>query len=203
MAITNGYCTLSEARARLGITDVSDTTDDINIEMIVEAVSRLIDEYCGRHFYKDSADATRYFTAEFTDYLDAGDLVSVTTIKADEDGDRTYERTWAATDYDLTPYDADDWGKPYTAVETAPNGNYAFPLIAKGVQIVGKWGWPAVPKTITEACLLQVERLFKRKDAIFGVIGSGEMGQLMVIPTIDPDVVVLLRPYIKLRIGGV
>lgn len=197
------YCTLAAARGRLSITDAEDTTDDTKLESIITAVSRMIDEYCGRHFYVDAADATRYFTAEWPDRLECGDLTSVTTVKID-DGGRTYGTTWAATDYDLTPFDADDWGKPYTAIETTPNGKYAFPVgLAKAVQIVGKWGWPAVPTPIEEACLLQTERLFKRKDAIFGVMGAAEMGQMIVIPKLDPDVELLLRGYQVLKVGGV
>jgi hypothetical protein len=42
-------------------------------------------------------------------------------------------------------------------------------------------------------------RLYKRKDAPFGVVGStsAEMGQLMVIPKLDPDVKFLLDAYKK------
>lgn len=203
MTITNGYCTLANARGRLSITSSGDTTDDTKIENIVMAVSRTIDNYTGRHFYVDAADATRYFTAEWDDLLECGDLVSVTTVKTD-DGNRTYSTTWAATDYDLTPFDADDWGQPFTAIEVSPNGRYAFPVgLAKGVQVIGKWGWSAVPTPIEEACLLQTERLFKRKDAIFGVMGASGMGQMIVIPKLDPDVELLLRGYCLLRIGGV
>ena len=198
------YATLALVRARLGITVEADTDDDTKIESIITAVSRLIDNYCGRHFYVDSADATRYFTAEYSDLLEPGDLVSVTTLTSDGDGDRTYETTWTvSTDYDLTPFNADDFSEPFTAIETTPAGRYVFPRgVKKGVCIIGKWGWPAVPKPVAEACMLQSERLFKRKDALFGVMGSGDMGQIMAIAKLDSDVELLLRGYVKLRIGG-
>lgn len=203
MTITNGYATLAEARARFGITDGSDTTDDSIIEAVIEAVSRQIDNYCGRRFYVTGSDETRYFTAVHSEYLDAGDIVSITNIYADEDGDRTYEKTWTATDFDLLPFNAALDSNPYTQIEITPNGDYAFPSGPKAVKIVGKWGYPSVPDAINEACLIQSFRIFKRKDAPFGVVGSAEMGQLMVISKLDPDVKMLLDPFRKMDVLGV
>jgi hypothetical protein len=203
VGITNGYATLAELRARLGITDGSDTTDDAVIEAVIEAVSREIDKYCGRRFYVTDSDETRYFTAEFSDVLFAGDIVSISSLQSDEDGDRTYEETWATTDYDLLPFNAALDNEPYTRLGITPDGDYAFPTIPKAVKIVGKWGWPAVPDAINEACLLQSIRIFKRKDAPFGVVGSADLGQLQVISRIDPDVKMLLDQYRKFDMVGI
>ena len=204
MTITAGLVTLSEIRARLGF-PTDHTEDDTVLESVVMAVSRLVEGYCGRKFYADTADATRYYTAEFADVLFLeDDLISVTTLKTDGDGDRTYETTWATTDYDLEPLNATVDGQPYTRISTTPAGRYTFPSIAKSVQIVGKFGYAAaVPYPVKEACLLQCERLFKRKDAIFGVAGATEMGQMIPIAKLDPDVEFLLRPYLRVRVGGV
>ena len=197
------YCSIPEARARLGIVNAMDTGDDGKLVSIIDAVSALIDNYCGRRFYADADDVTRYFTAEYSDHLDADDLVSITSLKTDSVGDRVYETTWAPRDYDLTPFNAVADGKPYVAIEVTPGGHFSFPVgVAKSVRIAGKWGWPAIPAPIREACLLQVERLFKRGDAIFGVAGSGELGQMVVISSLDPDVKLLLSGYKKLRIGA-
>jgi hypothetical protein len=203
MTITNGYCTLAEFKARFYPAGLTDTTDDTVIENVIEAVSRQIDNYAGRRFYVTGSDETRYFTAEESEYLSAGDVVSITTLSTDENDDRVYERTWAATDYDLTPYNAALDGLPYTRLEITPNGSYAFPTGAKSVKIVGKWGYPATPDAINEACLIQAIRLFKRKDAPFGVMGSAEMGQLVVIPRLDPDVKMLLDPFRKFDVVGI
>ncbi len=198
MAITNGYATLAEIKARLGITD---TTDDTILESVVEAISRMIDDYCARHFYQSST--TRYFTAEWGDLLRVPDLVSVSSLKTDDDGDRVYETVWATSDYDLVPYNASELSKPYTRIEVTPNGNYSFPTTPKGVEIIGTWGWPAIPKPIKEACLLQAQILFKRKDAIFGVIGGGELGQPLRITGLDPQVQRLLAPFRRVGLEAV
>ena len=196
MTITNGYATLAEYKAQFFPTDQSDTADDATIELVIEAASRAIDDHCFRRFYKNTVDETRYYSAEFDNILFVDDLVSITTLKTDEDGDRTYEQTWVATDYDLQPFNASLKSEPYGWIETTPNGSYSFPNTAKGVQIVGVFGWPSTPKQIKEACLLQAHRLFKRKDAPFGVAGTGELGQVVMINKLDPDVLSLLSPWV-------
>lgn len=203
MAITNGYCTLAEVKARLGI-ETADTADDTKLENMIEGISRALDELCCRRFYSDGSDATRYFTAEISEAVDPGDMVALTTLATDDNGDRTYENTWAPTDYDLEPYNAALDSKPYTEIAVTPQGVYSFPSgIKKGVKIIGKWGWPSTPESINEACLLLTEKLFKRKDAIFGVVGMPGMGELKQIIRDDPEVNLLVMPYRRLDILGV
>ena len=198
MAITNGYCTLAEARAQIGITDATDTTDDSMIEAKVEAISRAIDAATGTRFYRNSEDETRYYTATNTIVLECpDDIGSLTTVKTDSDGDRTYEHTWAATDYDKTPFNAALDGRPYTTLEVTPAGRYSWPTIARGIELVGKFGYAATtPVAIKAACLLAMQKLFKRKDAPFGVEGSGDLGIMTLMKT-DPDLQALLTPFIR------
>lgn len=202
--ITNGYATLAEIRPRLGFVTV-DNADDTMLEGIVMAVSRWIDQYCGRRFFTTSSDETRHYTAEDGGLLFLpDDLISVSTLSTDEDGDRIYERTWASTDYDLEPANAAMDGLPYSRISVPPAGRYRFPWSAKGVKIAGQFGWgTTAPTPIKEACLLQCERLYKRKDAPFGVMGSAEMGQVLVIPKLDPDVAIMLASYVRYSIAGV
>jgi hypothetical protein len=196
MAITNGYATLQELKLRL---DITDSGADTVLEDVVEAASRTIDGWCSRTFYAETA--TRYLTAEMIDALFLpSDLIAVTTLKTDEDGDRVYETTWDTSDYDLDP----DGGPPYTAIYPTINGSYLFPTHRRGIQIAGSWGYAAtVPEAVREACLLQAARLFKRMDAPFGIAGSSDLGQLQAISAIDPDVKQLVMPYRKFAIMGV
>ena len=189
MSTTNGYCTLAELRSSMGITDATDVTDDAHLERAIEAASRAIDDECGRRFFLDSSATARYYTAEDGDHLRIDDVGSSTSfaVATDSDGDRTYESTWAATDYDMLPDNASVKGLPWTALEVTPNGVYSFPTVRRGCKITAYWGWPAVPKPIKSAAIIQAMRYFKRKDAIFGVMGTAETGQ-MVLPALDPDV---------------
>ena len=199
MTITNGYCTQPEFKERLWPIGVVDAQYDTLLDQVATAVSRLIDGYCGRRFY--AVTETNYFTRTTPYVVLVEDLLTVTTLKTDADGDRTYESTWAATDYDLEPYNAARLSpaRPYTRIVTAPNGVYTFPNVRKGIEIAGSWGFSATtPPAVKEACLLQCARLYLRKDTPFGVTGSAEMGHLSAIPKLDPDVKLLLDPFKKI-----
>lgn len=220
------YSTTALLKERLSI---SDTPDDTMLATIITAVSREIDGWTKRRFYTTVADETRYYTPEFSDVLLPGDIVAVTSLATDADGDRTYETTWATTDYDLEPFNASLDGRPYESLRVTPNGRYRFPVsggsrmavtglgsffltsssampartVTKGVKIVGKFGWSTHPAVVAEACLIQSARLYKRKEAPFGVAGSGEFGQTTFIAKLDPDVKTLLDDVKKrTSLGG-
>ncbi len=196
MTIENGYCTLPEIKAWAGITD---TGDDTKLELAVEAVSRRIDQYCERRFYK--ATETRVFMPETDGTLAfVTDLVSITALKTDDDYDGTYEITWDASWYRLEPRNAAVDGKPYTRIAVAPRATRRFYRNAE-IQITGEFGVPDnCPwlKIVKQAALIQVHRMFKRKDSPFGVAGSSELGQItMLRPRLDPDVEEMLSELLR------
>lgn len=198
MTITNGYTTLTTVKSS-DVLAITDTNSDTNLETIIEAVSREIDNKTGRHFY--SATETRYYTAADYRLLFIDDLLTVTTFATDEDGDGTYENTWTTSDYRLLPTNNSlVGGWPYTMAEVKPFGSYTFPEgIRDGVKIVGSFGWSATPKPITQACIMQSARLYRRFKAILGVSGASALGQLTLeIPKLDPDIEALIKPYVRL-----
>lgn len=167
------------------------------IESVITAVSREIDNYCHRRFWKNTANEVRYFTAAWGNLLFCGDVVSITGVATDDAGDRLYATTLATTDYDLEPYNAVLDGLPYDRMRITPTSSHSFLTSQRGNKLTGIFGWPSVPQEVNEACLIQCIRLFKRKDAPFGVVGSAEMGQLVMLTKLDPDVKLLLEPYCK------
>lgn len=192
MAITNGYATAAELKTRLGI---SDATDDSPIEAVIEAASRAIDAHCRRRFY--AANETRYYTAEDHDIVFVDDVLSVSALATDS-GNRTYATTWATTDYDLEPHNATLNGQPYTMICTTPQGSYHFTAHKKGVKVTGSFGYSATtPDLVNEACLIQAARLFKRKDAPFGIAGVGDLGEIRLTSALDPDVKMMLASLVK------
>ena len=192
---TNLYSTVATLKTRLSI---SDTTDDTTLGLILTGVCRAIDGHCGQRFYMDSSASVRYFTAQDKHTVFVDPLVSVTTLATDSTLDRTYAQAWAATDYDLMPSNASGRDRPYTWIETAPDGDYNFPTRALGVKLTAVWGWPAVPSAVSEAALLWAERIYKRKDAPFGIASFIEAGEMRLIKEIDPDVQTLLKPFVRL-----
>lgn len=135
----NLYASVAQLKSQLNI---SDTSDDAKLARILEAVSRQIDRQCARRFYVETR--TRVYTARSSSYVRVDDILSVTSLKTDPDGDRTYPDTWATTDYDLDPSNAayESPPQPYTRLCVTPHGTYSFPArIPRGVQVVGSWGY--------------------------------------------------------------
>jgi hypothetical protein len=255
------------------------TDDDTLYRAVLEAASSEIDAICNRTFQPHTA--TRSYRAHnATTLVLPDDLLSVTSLKTYKTSSRDSQDTWSASDYDLLPYNAAGQREPYTMVEATPDGLYVFPSFAKGVEIVGVWGWwldtlsvttlngaissttatsvtvatataslveplmtilvdseqmyvtavsgavltvergvngttaathltaAAVsvyryPSAIVEATAIQSARLYRRKDAPFGVIGSPEFGQTATIARVDPDVKMLTRRYMRHQFAAV
>lgn len=195
MTITNGYCTLAEVKEEERL-NIAVTTYDTAIEKCIEAISRSIDNECGRFFYVESVDSTAYYMARSDKYLLIGDYVSITTLSTDNNGDRSYSN-WDSGDYDLWPYNAALDSRPYSRIDVSPIGTKRFyPNIAKGVKIIGKRGWPSVPYPIHEACILWFLRAYKRYSTPLGVSAMTALGQLSVkVPPPDPDVYNMISNY--------
>lgn len=188
------YCSVEELKSRLRI---SDTADDFELRLATESASRWIDRHCGRYFWR--ATATRTFTPDGLYCLDVGDLVSVTTLKTDGDGDGVYETTWAAGDYQLQPVDPTAGGEtePYTSLRWTGGKTFPYPTgvgRTDRVQIVGVFGWPAVPAAVKQAALISAADLFKLKDAPFGVQGFGDFAMRVRENTRATS---LLAPYCR------
>ena len=147
MATSTRYATTAEFKQWLGI---ADSVDDALLATVLDQASRDIDNYCGRVFNQSTAATARYYTARRSDELLIADCVSLSAVATDADGDRTYEDTWTATDYDLLPENAAADSEPYTTIAVAPGGDYSFPVgVRKGVKLTGVWGWPAVPGAVS------------------------------------------------------
>lgn len=176
----------------------SETTNDTQFENIIEAVSRWIDTNRGRRFY--TASETRYYTAGVGHRVVIDDLLTLTALATDEDGDGTFERTWTAADYILYPYNAAIKLRPYIAIERSVLGNLTFPTLRRGVSVTGSFGfWTSVPEAIAEACLLICLRVWMRKDLTFGVSGNADLGTQQAIATIarDGEILMLLNTIPK------
>ncbi len=134
------YASIADIKGVLGI---SSTTDDTVIRKIAEASSRSIDNYCNRVFVTQTA--TKYFDGARTLWLP--DLLSINAsgLKTDEDGNATFENTFATTDYITYGTGLEDSLNtfPITRLEISHDSDYgSFASgVKKGVQIAGIWGY--------------------------------------------------------------
>jgi len=175
MAVTDAYATATEYRDAI---DKDDTSEDSEILTDLTASTRYIERKLGRFFTKDASAVARIYVPRntgsptrvdwaesenpwkyggLTRTLFVDDLVSVTSIKIDEDRDGSFsdEAALAGTDYELLPRNAalGSESSPYTSIELTEWGTkHAFPSGAR-VEVTGIWGWPAVPAAIKRACI--------------------------------------------------
>ena len=193
-----GYVAVSESLSDEAAGDsvtiaLVDPTDDAMLEAVIEAASRAIDMWCGRHFYADSD--TRYFTARDGRTVYVDDLLSVTTLKTDTNGDETFDVTWDSGDYVLMPRNS----TPYLWIRRHHDSSNYFYTFEDGVEIEGSWGYASTaPKPVKEACILLSMQLAARQDALFGIMGpAGFQHQINHAMETDPHMMALLGPYRK------
>jgi hypothetical protein len=183
------YITTAELKAFREI-ELDDTVDDVQIGLAITAASRAVDRFCGRQF--GSAEQDRYYVASRDPshyyhqwYADIDDIQTTDglVVSVDTDGSGAYSDV--LTDSILAPLNAEADGKPWTKIALSRSGN---------VKVHATFGWTDVPASVKQATLLQASRILMRRDAVFGIAGSGD-SQLRLLDRVDPDVASVLRPY--------
>ncbi len=194
------YATVAELAEYLGLSTnliagvvVTEARTD-RLEQALDAATAHIEQDTGRVFA--SSTATKRLTCNGGDVIHIPDLVSVTTLKVDDNADGVYERTLTTTDYELNTYHETQAGWPYEYIVRLdaewPIRTYAGRR--RLVEIVGVWGWSAVPTPIKQACLLLSARLVQRSNAALGVQSVGDLGGFGIRSS-DPDYDRLVAPY--------
>lgn len=204
------YAGPEELKDRIGLaTDqLTDSRQDSQVVMALRSAALTVNNWCGRYFYQ--LPGTRTYAPEDLWTLRTDDIVSVSQLSTDNDGDGVYETIWTLnTDYVLeTPrgYNIASTGEPwpYTRVRviSPPSGSKYFPPVwpfrhLDSVKITGVFGWPAVPLLISEAVLQLGTDLYKLKDAPFGVAGFAEYGAVRV--RANPQIRSMLQRYVNTR----
>lgn len=164
--MTNAYVTVDLFKNADVANLPGSSMDDTRLRILIEAVSRWIDRYCGRHFY--AINQTLKFDGDgSTKLLLRRDLISIDAsgLKTDDNKDRTFETTWATTDYLLLPSNADPTtlenpqSRPYTriVVDLDAGTEDLFPQGFQTVQIAGQWGFWRHLRTATETINEEVD----------------------------------------------
>lgn len=186
------YASLDELKTWIG--DVPDGLDDHHLEPIINAAGRWIDYKTGRSFELETA-ATKLYYPTRDGRVVVTDLITVTSIKTDTRGDRSYATTLATTDYELLPYGE---GR-YQEVRIWPNSSKAFdPGLL--VQIVGNFGYVVdggPPDEIRLATLILASRWWKRHEMPTGIVVIPDMGSIERVSRVDHDVTLLLAPFTR------
>lgn len=132
----NLYARLADVKDDVNI---SGTARDAEIVRLIERVSRAVDDYTNREFY--SQVATRYYNVPALAVSELwlwDDLLSVTTLKVDQDGDGVYETTLTTDDYWLWP----DNETPKVRIDLRPDGALgSWPTGRRRVEVAGMFGY--------------------------------------------------------------
>jgi hypothetical protein len=134
--------------------------------------------------------------------VDTDDLTSIVSVKLDDAGDGLFPITLATTDYQTEPLNQRVSGNPYPIYRLRMIGDYLLPIWGKQatVRIQGVYGFTPVPVQITQACVIQATRIYKRLDTPLGV-SWGVDGMGMRVGKVDPDVAMLIRPFKKYAVA--
>jgi hypothetical protein len=186
------YCTIDELKAALR---VGDTQDDTEMRLAIPAASRAIDHATNRQFGKTDAVETRTFRAEWIGAEGFWRTRRLDDIQT-TDGLVVTINGQATTDFELAPEDADVRGEPWTVMHTRAATPPTFGVSRYTIQVTATFGWTDIPVPVANACVLQAQRFFKRKDAPFGIAGSPDAGsEMRLLAKVDPDVHVMLVPF--------
>lgn len=204
MAVVAGYCTVAQLRQHFG--DEGNLLPEALLERAINATSRAIDKFTGRRFWQDAAVQTKTFRCDDAYEADVDDISTSAglVVATDTTGNGSYATTWSASDYQLEPLNADTDAEAHAWWRITAVGTRLFPLhkYRATLQVTAKFGWSELPPEVEEACILRAAAIFKRKEATFGVAGFGEFG-VVRIGRNDVDVVSLLHPLVKMRVGAV
>ncbi len=198
------YATLANLKAAVGI---SDATDDTLLQMALDAATTLIDDHTNRTFVVAGSATTRYFTASSGTRVEIDDVYTGTGLVVTSYNVAVPAAVaYVSAGYLLGPVNAVAEGRPWTFLTHAAGWNTGAPwggylsTSTDAIGVTARWGFAAtVPTAIGQACLLQASRIFARRHSPYGVSGSPEMGgELRLLAKVDPDVAVLLRPYVRM-----
>lgn len=209
MAIVNGYASLADVKAAARITD---SIDDSLLELSIESASREIDSYTERVFYQTGSEGTpvvRVYVPQDLYVVETDDIISVTTLKTDSNGDGTFDTTFDVSDFQLEPLNGLAGGieTPFTRIRAV--GTYLWPTYEPrnvdanqaSVQVTGVFGFATVPTAVRQACILSALRQYKRYESPTGVLGFSDLGAVRVGTKLDPDVERMIQPYRKVRMA--
>ena len=190
MAWAPDYVTAVLLKPYININHGDSGAEDLWLANWATAVSRNVDDFCGRQFGKvDLAETRSYYGVwdrnKRKTYVEIDDIQDLTGL-AVEDADGN-----VITDYTLEPLNAISKGSVHTRLIL---DNY----YCNNLTLTGIWGWNSVPPSIPTAAYIQASRLNARRSSPFGIAGSPSDGaEIRLLAQLDPDFKTSLKPYVR------
>lgn len=200
---TGRYCTIEETRDWIG---VDDAALDSLIDSAISAAQSWVDGRVNRRgatrgvFLLEPTATARYFDTAFDGSVwvdDIGDLEDF-AVDTDTANNGTWSTSWLTTDYQLLPVNTAD---PYWQIVGV--GTQTFPRIStrRGlVKVTARWGWPAVPAAVKQACIQKTAQIVSRRNSPNGVAGFNDFGIVRVVST-DAQIDELLERFMLVSVA--
>lgn len=195
MALGDAYIDPEELGAYLGI---DDSDDDGLLSAACLTATEWVNRYCNRQFNQTDTATARVFSSRDCRTVQVDDFYTTTglVIATDTGNDGTYGTTWATTDYVLEPFDGVESGMtgfPFRKIVAVESARWPARTGRARVQVTAKWGWAAVPASVTQATLILAGLLHNLKDSPLGVTSFSDAGIIRVRDV--PQVAMLLDHY--------
>jgi len=202
------YATIAELK---GFMEKTDSADDAMLQIALDAAAKAINRTCKRPdgFVAVSTASARYYVGSGLSYQMIDECTSITTVAVKDSIDDSTYTAWLTTDYDKAaggPDSPDFNATPYTVLFCKPDGDYSTFTSGKmgrmktpTVSVTAKWGYATLcPDEIKMACMQQAARWWKRlQGAMADSLASPDMGTLLYLKPLDPDVDFNIRGYIR------
>lgn len=171
--------------------NVSNGTNDDEIERCVAAAEQLVDDYCHRTFVQTGDATPRYYRARSRHFCIIEDCPAVELVEIGCDG-----QTGAFTTLtDVVPRHGTDNTNIIEALEADmdpfPTGRGSWVRVTP----TSHWGWDETPDAVVEAVILHAAKLVKRRDSPEGTLGFEGAGVINVKAGLDPDAMALVRNF--------
>lgn len=193
MAWAPKYITTGELRPYVRITDAS---ENIYLDLAVEAASRAVDRFCNRQFGSTASVEQRTFEVMWSPKYGryrtrVDDIATDTGLVVTVSGS-----TLSASDYTLLPRDADLKGRPWTQVLTSSATRPTLGTGPRTIAVDATFGWSAVPDTIKQATLEQAATFFTDRHSPQGIASNPEFGSEMRLSSqLHQSVRLMLLPF--------
>lgn len=202
------YADLASFKRFLRIPD-SDTADDTELQQALDSAATQIDHLCSQTFAATESgppeDRASHFDIPQWVADEGAYVISTPPLSSGIGGLEVF--TYNATDDAYTtpvtlggnPFRplSGPSPEPFNAI-VLPSGVYSprYPSrdVRNNVLVLAFFGWIATPTPVLMANMIQAARLFKRRDAVFGIVGAPDGSDATrLLDRMDPDAVMLLR----------
>ncbi len=199
--IGDDYITTTQLGTYLGINmGVSDATRDAKLTTAVSAATDAIENHCRRQFNTDGVVSTRYFVPTSAHLAIVDDFYDVDTLVVQRRpiGDSDWQTPWTFPNFEIEPRNGIVNGQPGWPYRRLVLPYWTFLWAIDRLKVQATWGWPAVPRSVTQAALILGAQYFKLSDAPLGAagFGSGSDGFNVISVKDVPQAWSLLRPYV-------